>query len=143
MSQENVDKVLRGIEALNQGDVVGALAPFHPDLAFEDAGTGVTSSGRDAMGAWIRDFLASYSEYSETPEDVVDLGEQVVLHMRTDATGQGSGVSISTHHAEIHTFGDDGLVSRLTVYPTYEAALEASGLKEAQASAALPPRRVL
>jgi ketosteroid isomerase-like protein len=134
MSQENVELVRAGIEALNRRDLEGAIAPFAEALEFEDVGTGISSSGRSAMAQWIAEFLDSYSEYTETPEDIVDLGEQIVMHMRTDATGKGSGAPVSTHHAEVHTFGSDGLVTALTVYPTYEAALAAVGLNEAEGS---------
>lgn len=133
MSQENVDLVLRGIEALNRRDVEGALAPFHEDLEFLDAGTGVSHSGREEMGRWIADFLGSWVEYCETPEQVHDLGDRILLHMRTEACGERSGVAISTHHGEIHGLRD-GLVDRLTVYPTYEAALEAAGLTKEEES---------
>jgi hypothetical protein len=140
MSREKVDMVLASIDALNRRDIESAVSQFHAELRFEDVGTGISSTGRVELAAWISEFLEAYSEYRETPEEVVDLEDRVILHMRTDATGLGSGVSISTRHAEIHTFASDGQVEALTVYPTFEAALEAAGVERPSDTPLRAPR---
>jgi ketosteroid isomerase-like protein len=131
MSQENLDRVLRGIEALNRRDLEGALEPFHADVEFRDAGTGRTERGRDALGAMLGDWLDSFSEYHEVAEDVLDLGDEVVVLVHSVGRGQGSGITIDSRHGEIHEFRD-GLVARLTAYPSPEAAFDAAGLGSSQ-----------
>jgi ketosteroid isomerase-like protein len=129
MSQENVDLVLRGIEALNRRDIEAALTPFHADLKFRDAGTGRAEPDRERFAEMLAVWFDSFAEYREIPEDVFDLGDQVVVLIRAVGRGRASGVTIDERHAEIHEFRD-GLVARLTSYPTHHAALEAAGLQE-------------
>lgn len=47
-----------GIAALSRRDIDGALAPFHPDLKFRDAGTGRSERGRERfaemLAKWLR-----------------------------------------------------------------------------------------
>ena len=128
MSQENVDLVLRGIEALNRRDLEAALAPFHADLKYLDAGTGRAEPNRERFGKMLAVWFDSFSEYHEVPEDILDLGDQVVVLIRAVGQGRTSGARIDERHAEIHEFRD-GLVARLTSYPTHQAALEAAGLQ--------------
>jgi ketosteroid isomerase-like protein len=125
MSQENVDLVLRGIDALNRGDIEAALAPFHEDLEFLDVGTGHFDRSRREFGDFLRSWLSAWTHYHETPEEVLDLGDRVLVAVRAAGEGRRSGVVLDERHAEIHEFRD-GLVARVTSYPTYEAAFEAA-----------------
>lgn len=128
MAQGHVELVLSGIEALNRRDLHGAMAPFHEDIEFLDAGTGLRHSGRAAIRRYLTEFLSSYASYAETPEESIDLGDRVVLLLRTTATGEGSGVPVDVCHGEIHDIRDD-LVARVTIYPTYDETLKAAGVE--------------
>jgi ketosteroid isomerase-like protein len=129
MSRENVERVLRGIEAFNRRDLEGALAPFHADVRFYDAGTGHVAESRAALGKMLKEWLDSFAEYRELPEEALDLGDEIVVLVHTVARGHASGITVEERHGEIHQFRD-GLVISLTAYPTPEAALEAAGLAE-------------
>jgi ketosteroid isomerase-like protein len=129
MSRENVERVLRGMEAFNRRDLEGALGPFHADVRFYDTGTGRVAKGRAALGKMLQEWLDSFTEYREVPEDALDLGDEIVVLVHSVARGHSSGITVEERHGEIHQFRD-GLVISLTCYPTPEAALEAAGLRE-------------
>lgn len=130
MVQENVDVLLAGIQALNNGDVDGAMAPFDEQVIFIDHGTGMRTETREALRSYIVNFLGSFDQYRETVESVHVCEEDVVvIDVRATAVGRASGLEMDERHGEMHRFAD-GRVVEINVYPTIEAALEAVGPAE-------------
>ena len=100
MSQENVDRFLKSLEAFNRGDIEGWLEGFHPDAVFEP----------------------------RCP-DVRDLGDRVLALGMFRTIGRGSGVEQEIPAAFLMTYRD-GLCTHFKDYGKWGQALEAVGLSE-------------
>ena len=59
------------------------------------------------------------------PEQIIDLGDRVVLRAAIVGRGRGSGVPISRITGIIYYFSPRGLVERQDLYWTWEEALDA------------------
>jgi len=133
VARENIDLLLHGVARLNAGDLDGAMAPFHLDVTYRDVDSGYgtettpKSRGRDALRRYIAEWLEYWDGYREDVEETLDLGDVVVLLVRTQGRGRRSGIPMDERHAEVHQF-ENGLVVRITVYASYPDALAAAGL---------------
>ena len=130
MSQENVDFIREGYEAMSNGDVERAMANFHPDIEIRP--------GEDIPGMDVRDvyrgpegfaqFLGKMSEAFEEvswePEDYIDAGDDVLVLILMAAVGRGSGVRIERPIAHVCTVKDGQLIRHVT-YWNRQTALDA------------------
>ena len=129
MSRENVEVVRSAFEAYVGGDGERALDYFHPDgqLDLSIRGDVGVATGRQEIADSTTGWVASWDEYSEEVEEILDLGEDLILVVTTQrGRGKGSGIEISNQYgflAEVR----DGLIARVTGYPNRAAALEAAG----------------
>ena len=123
MSQENVEILKRAFDAINRGDTDGWAAPLHPDVHWQ-AGPGSEIRGRDKLVSHLLDILSTWDDYMETPEQFLDLGDDVVVLVRVEARLARTGTPFLERHGEVHTFRD-GHIVKLVQYESYEAALKA------------------
>jgi ketosteroid isomerase-like protein len=130
MSQENVDLVRRSIEAT----VVDGEPPWdalHEEIEVHDhdmldAGE---YRGHAGFARWLEDWSAAWAEDAVEPEEFVDVGERVVVHVLQKTTGHGSGVTLERHDAMVFAVRE-GKIVRLDYYNNREQALKAVGLDE-------------
>ena len=105
---------------------------YAPDavLDLSDLGLG-TYDGVDAISAFLEDWFRSYAEYETTAEEILRLGENVILTINTQtARLPGSGGFVRLHDAYVFLF-EDGLIARHTPYRyTDEARAAAERLAE-------------
>ena len=69
MSEENVELVRRGIEALNRRDIDAWLEGFHTDVEAHDLPTmpdAPIRHGHDDLRAWIESMVAGFTRYAST-----------------------------------------------------------------------------
>jgi ketosteroid isomerase-like protein len=129
MSQENVEIVRRGIEALNRREI--QLDWLDPDVEwiedprFPGAETfhgpaGVERSLRKWWDAW---------EIEARIQEFIDVGDQVVALGHGHFRGGGSDVPWTAEFAGVYDFRD-GKIVRFEVHPSHAEALEAVGLSE-------------
>ena len=85
--------------------------------------------GREAVIDMNRRYWGAFAEYSVKAEEYVDLGESVLVVMREQGRGKGSGVPFDREMAWIWTFRK-GRIVRMEPFRTREQALEAAGLSE-------------
>jgi len=123
----NVEVVRSTYEALGHGDIDGLLAVCHPDVRVLDEENQVGATGREQYRRWITQYLESWESYREYPEEFVPTGDAVVVCVRSEGRGAGSGVQIVEHHGEIHTVRD-GRIAKIMIYPTFSAAKKAAGV---------------
>jgi ketosteroid isomerase-like protein len=130
MSQENVDRIVRGYEALNRGDVDGAVAGLSDDceLTFPpmvpEAGV---NQGREGLKRFWETWRDSFEDFRMEIEETIDAGNHVLVMAALCGTGKDSGADVRTPtFAIIWTFRDDQVV-RMEAHPTRAAALEALG----------------
>jgi ketosteroid isomerase-like protein len=120
MSQENVEIVRRMYDAFHTGDADGALAHFDPDVV----GKG---QGREQLNAIVTAWMGTWDEWREEIAEMRDLGSRVLVLSVQHGRGKGSGVEVEAPYALLYDV-HGGKITRLTMFPTQEQALEAAGL---------------
>jgi ketosteroid isomerase-like protein len=120
------------MELANRRDVDALDQLATPDYEWHSSpglpGGGV-HRGREAVKAYVRDYLDTWEEYTLEEERVIDTGEQVVHLCQLHAKGKGSGVTLDLPIAYVHTVRD-GKFARTMVFFQYAQALEAVGLRD-------------
>jgi ketosteroid isomerase-like protein len=131
MSQANVELIQRMYEAFRRGDFDGALAYFDPEVEVDasmrvDEGIG---RGRNAVNTVVGRWLAAWDEWREEIEEMLDLGNRVLVISTQHGRAKGSGIEVETRYAVLYETGGDK-ITRMVLYSGPEAALEAAGLRE-------------
>ena len=138
MSQGNVEIVRRGYEALNSGDIEGALALFDPEVEVEMAeepgevalfDLRKTYRGVDGFLEFLSKISEVWGEFRWEPEDFFDAGDDVLVFITLTAKGRGSGAVVDRPIAHLCTMRDRKLIRHKTFW-SREDALEAAGLTE-------------
>ncbi len=126
----HVDFLQRGYAALERGDLeeFTALARerLGPDFEFHLVWDGQVLKGFEGTLEWLADTRDSWSDYSQEVEEIIDLGERVVVVLRLSARGGGSGVPVSQELAVVWTFEGERAV-RAESFTSRAAALESAG----------------
>jgi len=129
MSQETVEIVRRCVEdvelfwSLLAEDVVWDLRQFpRVDLS-------PMYVGREAVIAGSRHYWGTWDDYRLDAEEVIDCGSCLVVAVREQGRGRGSGIPVERRWAQVWTF-QQGLIVRWELYPDRASALEAAGLPE-------------
>ena len=134
MSQENVEILRRGYEALSRGDLDAVLELCDPDIESVLPEGGINTGTLRGHRA-VRDFLESYIDAFESfrmePERFLEADDQVVVVLRVVGRGRGSGLEVDVRPAHLWTM-DRGRAVRVQTFTEseHEAALEAAGLSE-------------
>jgi ketosteroid isomerase-like protein len=138
MSQENVEIVQRAWDAFG-GDVEAALdswiaAYWADDIDYRAAEGALDDRGpmhgKDAVRAYVQDWLDTFDDLNVEPLELIDAGEdQVIAVLRNSGRAKLSGVESDLTYAALYTFRD-GKIARGREYWTKEQALEAAGLSE-------------
>jgi ketosteroid isomerase-like protein len=121
------ERVRASYEALNGGDVAGALAALAPDAewheseAFPDTGA---YRGRDAIGEFLDGFLESWERFHQDVDEVLEEGDRVAVMIHLRARGKGSGAEVDARYAHVWTLRE-GLGARVDAYYDRDAALAA------------------
>jgi ketosteroid isomerase-like protein len=129
MSQENVELVRHGLQdvetfwgLLDENVVWDLRAMPLVDLREEVV-------GREAVIRASRHYWGTWADYRLDAEELIDAGSSVVLVVREQARGRGSGVPHELRFAQVWRF-HRGKVIRWELFPDKPAALEAAGLSE-------------
>jgi ketosteroid isomerase-like protein len=135
MSEENVDLVRKGFEALNRGDRATVARLMAPDVEWHSLagpilGVG-TIRGREAMLKFLwQDLPESIEGFRASEEEFTDLGDNRVLVVaRYRGRGRSSNVEVDLRVASIYAIRDRMAVS-VRDYESKPEALEAAGLSE-------------
>jgi ketosteroid isomerase-like protein len=96
-------------EALNERDIDSAMealaedAEWHESEVLPDTGIYV---GREAIRAFLTDFLASWERFHQTVEEVSEEGDRVLVMIHLEATGRGSEADVDARYAHLWTVSD-------------------------------------
>jgi ketosteroid isomerase-like protein len=132
VSEENVKRVRKGLEAFNRGDLDAALAGIGEDVEWH-----VLQQLPDAQvyrgPAGIRSFWEAWSdmfdEFHVDPTELIDAGDFVVAMIRVQGRGKESGIEVDTPvFPQVWTFRD-GRPVKVVMYPSREEALRAAGVE--------------
>jgi ketosteroid isomerase-like protein len=99
-----VDEVVAAYEALNDGDIDGAMAALAEDAEWHESealpDTGVYR-GRDAIRAFLTDFLGSWERFHQTVEETKTAGDRVAVLIHLEAKGRGSEAQVDARYAHV------------------------------------------
>jgi ketosteroid isomerase-like protein len=135
MSQENVEVIRRGIDAINEGRLQAVFEFMDefvdPDMELRTAGhlpdVG-RGRGREAAKAMWAEIMGTFEWRFET-EEIIDAGDAVIVVTRQIARGRGSGVEVTNRVVMVFGFRDRRVTSA-DAYKTRSEALEAAGVRE-------------
>ena len=123
------------VEASNRGDLEAIFALAHPDHETipppELVGIGFDAvyHGRDGRLRFQQQWVAELGEFQQESEEIIDLGDRVLLHGQMKGTGLSSGAEWHSEAAYLLTVSD-GRVIREQLFRSHQQALEAVGLSE-------------
>ena len=132
MSQDNVNALMRIVEAGSRGDVEALLAELHPEIEWHSAilvpmgGQTTVARGHSGVPRMFADFYETFSEIAVDFSDVRDLGDRVVAIGRMRTRGKESGAETESPWSYVADF-KDGRAIRVRTYLDPEAALAAAG----------------
>jgi ketosteroid isomerase-like protein len=131
MSRADVNFVREGYEALARGDIEAftTLSREHlgPDFEFHHVWDGRVLRGFEGTMQWISDTRETWDDYSQEVEEIIELGDDVVVVLRISARGGGSGVPVAQELAVLWRF-EDGKATEARSFTSREEALEAAGV---------------
>jgi ketosteroid isomerase-like protein len=119
MSQEGVEIVRRFLRA----DVDEALTLADPCIVWNPIEE-LATQGHDAVRASLVRWKAEWDDYRVIPEEFVDRGDRVVVTVRLQGRGRGSGVDIDARFYDVYTLRDLKIV-RMDQFRERSEALEA------------------
>jgi ketosteroid isomerase-like protein len=130
MSQENVETLRAGYEAINRGDHDAFLQILDPAIEWkvpDRAPFAGTYHGHEAVKELLKTYLEAFDELRMEPEEFFEAGDQTVAFIRETARGRGSGVEVEIRVGHLLTM-QEGKAVRFEYFPEREKALEAVGL---------------
>jgi ketosteroid isomerase-like protein len=133
MSQKNVEISRALIEHWNDGERSSLLECLDPAAELQSPLSSVVGEpyrGHAGFQQWLADLEEQFAEWRITPEDVRDLGEQVMTISRINARGRSSDVELEFRTAVVVRFGNDDRVTSARIYADVDEALKAVGLEE-------------
>lgn len=124
--RESIDLTRRSFEAFNRGDIDEVLARLAPDVvvhADPDLPNSGTFHGREGALLWFERWLEAWESFSIDIEEVVPVGDSLVVCVIQRGRGRGSGVEVDMRSAYVVTVRDRR-TTRLHLYSDRAKALE-------------------
>jgi ketosteroid isomerase-like protein len=132
VSEENVEVVRRGIEALNANDPEALIALCSPGFEMHQisvVGEPVYYEGPDGVRQFVRDMGESWSTFGFEIESLRDLGDRVLVIGDLVGRGRVSEVEVASRRALVVEV-TDALLTSVRFFLEVGDALEAVGLVE-------------
>jgi ketosteroid isomerase-like protein len=135
MSQENIDQIRMALDAFNRRDFEGLLERIDPAVEWSppvELPGSSTVRGHDGVLQSVADMLDAFGDLRADPERFIDLDDRVVCLYYWRGRGSGSGIPVDQLEVPagmLATMGN-GLVVHARFFTTWDATLEAAGLRE-------------
>jgi ketosteroid isomerase-like protein len=130
VTEQNVQFLRRGYAALERGDLEAfkelARDRLDPEFEFHHVWDGRVLKGYEGTIEWLTDTRETWRDYKQEVEEIIDLGDHVVVVLGISAQGVGSGVPVAQEFAVVWTFDGDAVV-RARSFTSRAEALEAVG----------------
>jgi ketosteroid isomerase-like protein len=128
VSQENVEIIRRGSEAVERGDFEEWSAAFDDGVKLyprtEEPGVEPFYEGMEGIGTYLDNWYSGWKEYTAEPVEFIDAGDYVVVDMREVGIAKDSGIRIEENFA--HAFKlDNGKIVEWRMFGPVEEALAA------------------
>jgi ketosteroid isomerase-like protein len=132
MSQENVEAVERGYDALRRRDKEAFVRETHPDVEgvlYVMEAEGSVYRGHAGMHRFIDELFSVFPDWHPEVVQATDHGDIVLAQVKFAGRGARSGVALEQILWQVVHFSD-GKAIRFQAYATQAEALEAAGLSE-------------
>jgi ketosteroid isomerase-like protein len=124
---EILDRLRDSYAALNRRDIDGTVAVLDKDARWvehSDLPEAGSYRGREAIRAFLEQFLDSWDNFEQQIEDVREADDCVLLFIRLTARGKGSGIDVESRYAHLWVMrGGRGV--RVDAYYDRDSALAA------------------
>lgn len=128
MFWEDVERLRGAYEDFNQGAGVEAilerLGPKFQVRDRESAPDRETRYGREGIKRLFDSYMEAFDALRLEPEEFIDAGDKIVVSLRQQVRGKGSGAVVVGRIAHVWTISD-GEVLQLRIFGDKETALEA------------------
>jgi len=96
MARSDIDVVRDSHEAFRRRDFDAFIEYMDPDIEFTSLILEVegTYRGHDGIRSWWNDILAVFPDWQPQAEDAREVGGRVVLRVRAEGAGTGSGIDV-------------------------------------------------
>jgi ketosteroid isomerase-like protein len=131
MQPGNVDVVRRLYAAMRMVDASAVIEYIDPDAEWipdRRVGEGPIR-GRESLFEFFTDRASMFGELEIEVEELVELGDRVLVFLRLSGSGAASGAGFEIRIAHLWTF-HDGILVRGEGYANRDEALAAAGLRE-------------
>jgi ketosteroid isomerase-like protein len=140
MSQENVQRIRDGVDAVNRADAEAFVETLHPDVEWEAGGDrfpGFRSiyRGRAEVREWFEQALEPWDSFHNDVEEITEVNDDLyLLGLLMSTRGKTSGVETDLRMWQLLWVTDGKLTRRTGPYLSRAEALEAVGLRESAMS---------
>jgi ketosteroid isomerase-like protein len=132
MSEENVEVVLRAVEALNRRDADSFVTVLAPDGEWEDplfwSGGATVYLGREELREWFSQILEPWESFHFGVKEIAGADDRVLLGGLLTGRGKGSGVDAPGLQVWQVFWMANGETTRRRVFLDRGEALEAARL---------------
>ena len=133
MSQEGVEQVKRGFEALRRGDMAWFEDWTTPDVVIvqpPEVPDAKSYEGRTAVAQAWEDWPNQWEDFRLDLVEIIDVSDDVVVSVtRHRGRGRESGIEMDFQVFYVHR-ARDGKLARMEMFFTREQAYDAAGLPE-------------
>jgi ketosteroid isomerase-like protein len=133
VSHENLEIAEQALEAFNERDLDTLAELTIADFEFFPGTVGAVDGssfrGRGELAAYFRELHDTWEEVRLVAEETRELGDVVLIFVRVDGRGRGSGVPVSAQQVLAYHFRG-GKISRLRAYLNRDEALRDNGLSD-------------
>jgi hypothetical protein len=131
MSQENVEIVRRVYDAFARADLDVVLSYLDPEIELSqppEMPGGGTYHGREGVVQGVAKWFGAWDDYVVQVQELIDLGDQVVVRTRHGGRGKASGIEVDIEIFDLVTLNGDKVV-RIRMYQDEAQAVEAADLR--------------
>jgi ketosteroid isomerase-like protein len=126
MPEDNVGTVRSSYDAFDRRDLDAFLSVHDPGIEFRSLVLEVEGvyRGHDGLRSWWENVLDVFPDWQPQMEDARESGDRVLVRVRTEGAGTGTGIDLERHTwnvVEVH----DGRITSSAFYRTEDEALEA------------------
>jgi ketosteroid isomerase-like protein len=121
MSQDNIERARRMLDAVGRVDYDAAMQLVHPQIELVPPGGQAPRKGARRFRQWLEP--DAFAEQVIEPLDFV-AGEEgrVLSTQHIKARGSGSGIELEIKSFTVWSFDEGGLITRIEIYLPHEQA---------------------
>lgn len=134
MSQKNVEILMRAFDLVGEDpeafySVFDEGVEWHTGFVFPDA---TSYRGVDGVREFFRTWIGTFEDWGFEVEEVLDVGDSVVILLHQWGRGKGSGAEVELRFWQVWTFAEGKVVRCVAHFDKGDALEAASGGAQAQ-----------